>query len=111
MIASRERRKAVRQHCRIPAELSFYIPLEYANAFGSGIYPATIVNYNDGGFGILSKGRFSPQMVVCIRPDPVAGDKGPQGSCRSYQSVIKWVADEHIAADGAVSIGVQHIGD
>ncbi len=106
MDAKDNRRKEERHALESSARLAFYVPLEYADCYGTHCFNSEIIDSSDGGFGIIAEAKIEPNAVVNIMPTHAGQFEGQFYNRKVYQSKIKWIKK---TASETYRMGVQHI--
>jgi len=109
MDETKDRRRIERLPCNAPAKIAFYVPIEYGTCCGPNCFSATVVDFNQNGFGILLEKELDENAVVNIFSNHACQRDGNSPVDKVYQSTIKWVKANRTAGPGAFRAGVRHI--
>ena len=99
-------RKEERRASKSSAKIAFYVPVEYGGYYGANRFKAEIIDFSEGGFGIILGDELAENSVVNILPNQECPSEENRLTQQVYQSMIKWVKK---TGPEAFRIGVQHI--
>jgi hypothetical protein len=105
----KDKRRTERFACNVSAKVAFYVPLEYCACYGPNCFPATIVDYNENGFGVALASELDVNTVVNIFMNQACQRDENSPVDKVYPSKIKWIKGTATSGPEAFRIGVQHV--
>ena len=106
MDAKDNQRKEERCAFKSSVKIAFYVPVEYEACYGANCFKAEIIDFSEGGFGIILSDALEENAVVNIMPNQECPSEATKPSQLVYQSMIKWIKR---TGPETFRIGVQHI--